>query len=690
MRILPILFFFVSAPLLAEVWHPFGPGGGGWIEDVVAHPTNPQEVWAMTDLSGLFRSQDAGVTWRKMSTDVERGVVARKQIFSHNRQFAIDPKEPQHMYWGVCTMIWASKDGGVTWQAVYGTAPAPGDDRGTGLGHAITVASDGAVFALDHDSVLRVSRDHGATWNELSKPPVAKNSSDTPAFPFFVADGTLCVACRPSPGLAISNDGGKTWRMELAEHIILNARAAPAGSGRDGTLFAFDSTGNLHRSEDAGRTFKIIKETRHQWQPGLRFAGGLAVSKEGKVMLWALGELVVSTDWGESWTRHRIETQWQRGSYAGMNRYASPEGKCSALAVTADGKVWLKCDSSLMCRSTDAGVSWTGSTTGLQVLCYFQGAAVSPHDPKQAMVAALDQGVFMTRDDGASWQPVRIEPDWWNEKWQNHDGSVVKAHPKLPGTWFAVIHGHGGTRRPRLHRSDDNGETWTLVLDVQEKFGGKWGKYLDDDEMSDLCFDPSNPDTLHFSNFQFGVLTSRDGGKTWEHTLKTTHGLSLMTSPSGQHVYLQCVKRHGLYASHDRGQTWAITHRSDGVDGMAHHPAEENTLFINDGQHENYWSYKGQRPSKLLKSTDAGQTWNEVARLDGGALYVDPVRPEVMLTSTLHGSGILRSTDGGTTWHDFHHDAPSHTARGFSYGGRPGSVLYHMFGNMARTLKLYP
>lgn len=27
---------------------------------------------------------------------------------------------------------------------------------------------------------------------------------------------------------------------------------------------------------------------------------------------------------------------------------------------------------------------------------------------------------------------------------------------------------------------------------------------------------------------------------------------------------------------------------------------------------------------------------------------------------------------------------------GFTYGGTPGSVIYHMFGNMARTDKLYP
>ena len=169
-QLIALIILFTSAVLptgaMADAtWHPFGPGGGGWIEDVV----------------------------------------------SHNRQFAIDPRDPQHLYWGVCNMILASHDGGMKWQAVYGKRPAIGDDQTPGIGHAITVAADGSVVALDHDTILHVSRDHGASWSELTSPPVAENSSDTPAFPFFLADGTLCVACRPSPGLAISKDGGKAW-----------------------------------------------------------------------------------------------------------------------------------------------------------------------------------------------------------------------------------------------------------------------------------------------------------------------------------------------------------------------------------------------------------------------------------------------------------------------------------------------
>jgi len=58
--------------------------------------------------------------------------------------------------------------------------------------------------------------------------------------------------------------------------------------------------------------------------------------------------------------------------------------------------------------------------------------------------------------------------------------------------------------------------------------------------------------------------------------------------------------------------------------------------------------------------------------------------------STLHGGcGILRSKDGGLSWEDFHRDAPSCTARGFTYGGTPGSVIYHLFGTQARSTRLY-
>lgn len=208
------------------------------------------------------------------------------------------------MYWGVCSMIWASHGGGEHWQPVFGKAPAMGDDQTPATGHAIAVCGNGSVYAMDHDSVMRVSRDHGATWAELAQPPVVKNSRDTPAFPFFLADGTLCVSCRPSPGMAVSRDDGKTWQIQLTESIILNAQATSEGEG----VVAFDSAGKLHRSSHGGVSFTIIKEVPYKWEPGLRFAGGLAAAKGGKVMLWSLEQLVVSSDGGQTW-KHTLKTK---------------------------------------------------------------------------------------------------------------------------------------------------------------------------------------------------------------------------------------------------------------------------------------------------------------------------------------------------------------------------------------------
>jgi photosystem II stability/assembly factor-like uncharacterized protein len=674
----------------APLWEHFGPGGGGWIEDVVEHPTNPLELWCMTDLSGLYQSTDAGITWRKRSGPVERGILARKMIASHNRQFCIDPNDPRHMYWGVAQMIWASHDGGETWSAVYGDAPTFGDDKTPHLGMAVTVGRNGAVFAYGQDGMLRTSRDHGQSWQDVARPPIKTNHATDPAFPLAAPDGTLYLTGRSPEGLAVSRDDGRTWQVMLPGQTIVNMKYPSGGKERPATLFALSADGRVYRTDDGGRAFTQVTRVRHRWSPGSRFAGGLAVAPDGAVLVWAAEEQVRSTNWGQTWQPLDINHDWRMGSYAGRNRWSGPQGKCSNLAVSCDGRTWLKCDSSLVARSVDGGASWTGATEGIHVLCYFQSPAFSRQDPNVAMVAALDQGVFVTRDGGKTWEALQIDSRYRDAAWRNHDGSVVRQHPTRADTWFAVVHGHDGPRQPRLFQSNDGGKSWSLILDIGAQFGGVWDKYLSDNEITDLAFDPQNPDIMHVSNYQLGVITSRDGGRTWKQVLQTTNGTSLVVSPSGRHVYLQCQKQHGLYGSHDRGLSWSLVKRADGIDGLAHHPQDDNTLYVTTGQHENWWSRKGRRPGVLLKSTDSGANWEQLAALDGGALYVDPFRPDVMLMSTLaEGRGILRSVDGGHTWHAFHADSITYTCRGFGFGGKPGTVALYNFGNLALCRDLY-
>lgn len=675
-------------PVPSSRWEPVGPSGGGWIEDVVAHPTRPEEVWCMTDLTGLFRSRDRGLTWAKKTAAVEQAILARKQIASHNRQFAIDPREPQHLYWGVADMVWASHDGGETWEKSWGQLPPFGDEASLKRPITVSVGPRGAVFTLDAALALRASLDHGRTWRTLTSPPVTMADRETPPFPVAAPDGTLYVSGRSPEGLAVSKDGGKSWTLQLPGSAVINVKFAKAGA-RPSTLFALDAQGRLYRTDDGGATFKAVARVSHRWSPGRRFAGGLDVGGDGSVMLWAEGAQQTSRDWGETWQALDIRRGWSMGSYPGMNRWESPQGKCSNLAVSSDGATWYKADSSMVARSTDSGRTWSGSTTGIQILCYYGPPGISPQDPETILAPTLDQGLFRTTDGGRTWQAVKVRPEYWQSRWVNHDVSSVAWHPREPATVYCVWHTHEGPRKPLLFLSKDAGTNWTQLASPYDLFGATAERGLSDKEYTRLVFDPEDPRTLHYSDAGLGVLSSHDGGAHWTLGLRATGGQNLVVSPSGRSLYLQCQRSGGLWASHDRGQTWSRI-RDDDVGGLVHHPREEDTVFVTTGQHANFWEHKGTRPGVLWRTRDAGRTWERLAACDGGALYADPARPEVMLMSTLGGGrGILRSLDAGRTWHDFMAGAPSYTVAGFAYGGKPGRVYLWNFGNLARHPGLY-
>ncbi len=102
-------------------WNRLGPGGGGFIIDVISHPTNPNIVWVETDLTGIFKSTDGGKNFRRMSGPIER----KERLFEWMRGLAhelvYDLSDPNIMYWamdgGIYTKpgLYKSTDGGEAW-----------------------------------------------------------------------------------------------------------------------------------------------------------------------------------------------------------------------------------------------------------------------------------------------------------------------------------------------------------------------------------------------------------------------------------------------------------------------------------------------------------------------------------------------------------------------------------------------
>ena len=133
--------------------------------------------------------------------------------------------------------------------------------------------------------------------------------------------------------------------------------------------------------------------------------------------------------------------------------------------------------------------------------------------------AHFGDGIYKSTDAGKTWARMGLAAS-------EHIGKIV-IDPRNSGVVYVAAQGPlwsaGGERG--LYKTTDSGATWTRVLHVS-----------DDTGISDVVFDPKNPDVLYASSYQRrrgvgqmigggpegGIFKSTNGGRTWT---KLTNGL---------------------------------------------------------------------------------------------------------------------------------------------------------------------
>ncbi len=213
--------------------------------------------------------------------------------------------------------------------------------------------------------------------------------------------------------------------------------------------------------------------------------------------------------------------------------------------------------------------------------------------------------------------------------------------------------------------------------------------------MGDLAIAPSDPDIVWAGTGEEdsrnsispggGVYKSTDGGLTWRLMgLEDTQAIGrIIVHPRDPDlVYVAALghpwganEERGLYRTEDGGETWERVHYvSDkaGFVDIAMHPRDPDVLFASSWERVRgpYFLQSGGPGSALWKSTDGGDTWEEVK--GGGfpetekgriGIAIAPSYPRVMYAiveaktpeepdaeGNKHGSGLYRSDDGGETW----------------------------------------
>ena len=684
------LAFFGWNILLAQSieaphWKRLGPGGGGVIVDVISHPTDSNIVWVETDLTGIFKSEDGGVTYRRMSGPLEKEEEFFEWMRGQDHELAYDPTDPQIMYWGVDGGIYTdpglykSEDGGEHWFKI--------PDSPDLMPAAIAVDYNGVVYGIKHKK-LYVSADKGRTWQRRPDVPTYYSGDDydwrrrSRIFIYISIDNTIYIGDRrPGSGIYFSRDGGKSWRQTLVGKEIMDIACSPVTPG---LVVALEQDGRIFRSTDGGIHFDEktkIEHSYYEWRKWPAFFGSVAIDRKDRVMVIGRWQMAFSDNGGESFKLvTENEPKWNPGDYIFPNRQTNKNlFKCNKLTATpVDGK-WIFVDGNVVKISHDNGKSWKGRCQGIDILCVYTPPVIDRTNPDIIHVGAGDNGHYYTLDGGKTWKSSE-------KMMRNVDGLAQDpVNPKI----YYKLYGRGKGEGDIL-KSVDGGKKWGFLSSVpmpgfdrrsenDPSFYAGWIGWL--------RVDPTNPKRIFVTHRAMdGLYASYDGGRRFKRILKLKRPWQLEVTKNGT-IFICTWDSKGLYRSDDHGKTFRKIHTGM-VNDFAVHPNDDNIIYANVGSFAHAWAsarilpkyerkrhFSDEGKGKLYKTVDGGKTWQLLGAFDGFALYIEPNYPNVMLMSTRDGGqGIMRSADGGKTWISIHDSHNSYHPRGFVYGGVPGRV----------------
>ncbi|SNS44831.1 Por secretion system C-terminal sorting domain-containing protein [Ekhidna lutea] len=198
-----------------------------------------------------------------------------------------------------------------------------------------------------------------------------------------------------------------------------------------------------------------------------------------------------------------------------------------------------------------------------------------------------------------------------------------------------------------------------------------------------LAHSKSNPDRI-FTVGASGVWRSQDFGGSWDLTSLVNPDMWSFTNSADVEVSYsnpdivwaggRLYEEERLYVSTNGGTIFNPVNNYEvfemgSVSGIATHPSEDNTAYA-------LFSFAGY--PKVLKTTDLGQTWEDISGFDGtgdrgfpdvavNTLFVFPDdNNRIWVGSEI---GIIESTDGGETWGLLESDFPAVNTYDFKLSG---------------------
>jgi photosystem II stability/assembly factor-like uncharacterized protein len=392
----------------------FEKDGLGRIGITVA-PSMPSRLFATVNSTrgdGLFRSDDAGESWYRSTTDTN--VATRESDFA---EVKVDPKNPDIVY-TASVVTWKSVDGGKTFSAFRG---APGGDDY----HRIwinPINPNTMIIASDQGAIVTVNG--GESWSSwLNQPTAAFYHVATDFdFPYRVCSGqqesgSACVRSRGDDGRILAWD----WHPVGVEEY---GYAAP--DPLDPNIVY---GGKVTRYDRRTGLIQQVGPHAGSRAPGfrsLRTAPLVFSAVDPHTLFFAENVVWKTTSGGKNWTQ------------------ISPDLTRTDSIVPASVGVYAN---SPVARARHGGVIYTVAPSYVNVNRIWAGS---------------DDGlIHTTTDGGAHWIDV-TPPDLRARPWSKV--SIMDAGRFDAGTAYAAINTlRLDDFKPHIYRTHDGGKTWTHI-----------------------------------------------------------------------------------------------------------------------------------------------------------------------------------------------------------------------------------
>ncbi len=312
-------------------------------------------------------------------------------------------------------------------------------------------------------------------------------------------------------------------------------------------------------------------------------------------------------------------------------------------------------------KTTDAGQRWDNISDGYFTTSSVGAIAVSESNPNivyvgmgehapRGVMTSHGDGVYKSTDAGKTWKKLGLE--------KTQHISRIQIHPTNPDILYVAAQGALHVPNPErgIYKSTDGGESWELILFVDEKTGAV-----------ELSMDMNYPEILYAAMWEHqrvpwkvisggpgsGLYKSTDAGKTWKKIHKglpeEKGKMAISVSRANSDKVYALIESDtdkdlgGLFVSENAGESWSMVSGDNRLVQRAWYyievfadPNDEHTVYV--------------MSAPALRSIDGGKTWENLPSAHGDYhdLWINPKNSKNMVLADDGGAAI--SFNGAETW----------------------------------------